>query len=87
MKTKILLDEEQIPKKWYNVQADLPSPLDPPLHPVTHKPVGPDDLKAIFPMEIIRQEVTTDRYVDIPEDVREVPQALETEPSVPCPPA
>ena len=72
MQTKILLDEEQIPKKWYNVQADLPSPLDPPLHPATHKPVGPDDLKAIFPMELIRQEVTTDRYVDIPEEVRDV---------------
>ena len=72
MQTKILLDEEQIPRKWYNVQADLPSPLDPPLHPATHKPVGPDDLKAIFPMELIRQEVTTDRYVDIPEEVRDV---------------
>jgi tryptophan synthase beta chain len=72
MQTKILLDEEQIPKKWYNVQADLPSPLDPPLHPQTHKPVGPADLSAIFPMELIRQEVTTDRYVDIPEEVREV---------------
>ena len=72
MQTKILLDEEQIPKKWYNVQADLPSPLDPPLHPQTHKPVGPADLSAIFPMELIRQEVTTDRYVDIPEEVRDV---------------
>jgi len=72
MQTKILLDEEQIPKRWYNVQADLPSPLDPPLHPATHKPVGPDDLKAIFPMELIRQEVTTDRYIDIPEEVRDV---------------
>jgi len=72
MQTKILLDEEQMPKKWYNIQADLPSPLDPPLHPATHKPVGPDDLSAIFPMELIRQEVTTDRYVDIPADVQEV---------------
>jgi len=72
MHTKILLDEEQIPRKWYNVQADLPSPLDPPLHPATHKPVGPDDLKAIFPMELIRQEVTTERFVDIPEDIRDV---------------
>ncbi|MEN6395357.1 MAG: TrpB-like pyridoxal phosphate-dependent enzyme [Methanoregula sp.] len=72
MQTKIVLDEEQIPKKWYNVQADLPSPLDPPLHPQTHKPIGPADLSAIFPMELIRQEVTTDRYVDIPEDVRDV---------------
>jgi tryptophan synthase beta chain len=72
MQTKILLDEEQIPKKWYNVQADLPSPLDPPLHPQTHKPIGPADLSAIFPMELIRQEVTTDKYVDIPEEVRDV---------------
>ena len=72
MQTKILLDEEQIPRKWYNIQADLPSPLDPPLHPATHKPIGPDDLSAIFPMELIRQEVTTDRHVDIPEEVRDV---------------
>ena len=72
MQTKILLDEEQMPKRWYNVQADLPSPLDPPLHPGTKKPIGPDDLKAIFPMELIKQEVTTDRYIDIPADVQEV---------------
>ena len=72
MQTKILLDEEQLPKKWYNIQADLKSPLDPPLHPKTQKPIGPEDLAAIFPMELIRQEVTTDRNIDIPEDVREV---------------
>jgi len=72
MQTKILLDEEQMPKQWYNVQADLPSPLDPPLHPQTHKPVGPADLSAIFPMELIRQEVTTDRHIDIPEEVQDV---------------
>ena len=61
-----------MPKKWYNVQADLPSPLDPPLHPKTQKPVGPDDLSAIFPMELIRQEVTTDRHIPIPEEVQDV---------------
>src|SRR5674476_1386399 len=72
MQTKILLDEEQMPKKWYNVQADLKSPLDPPLHPKTQKPIGPEDLAAIFPMELIRQEVTTDRHIDIPEDVQVV---------------
>jgi tryptophan synthase beta chain len=72
MQTKILLDEEQMPKKWYNIQSDLSSPLDPPLHPKTHKPIGPEDLAAIFPMELIRQEVTTDRHIDIPEEVREV---------------
>jgi tryptophan synthase beta chain len=72
MQTKILLDEEQMPKKWYNIQADLPSPLDPPLHPQTKKPIGPDDLAAIFPMELIKQEVTTQRSIDIPADVQEV---------------
>jgi tryptophan synthase beta chain len=72
MQTKILLDEEQIPKQWYNVQVDLKTPLDPPLHPGTKKPIGPDDLKAIFPMELIKQEVTTQRSIDIPEDVRDV---------------
>jgi tryptophan synthase beta chain len=72
MQTKILLDEEQMPRRWYNVQADLPSPLDPPLHPQTKKPIGPEDLAAIFPMELIRQEVTTDRHIDIPVDVQDV---------------
>ena len=72
MQTKILLDEEQMPKKWYNIQADLPTPLDPPLHPQTKKPIGPDDLAAIFPMELIKQEVTTQRSIDIPADVQDV---------------
>ncbi|MDD1712105.1 MAG: TrpB-like pyridoxal phosphate-dependent enzyme [Methanoregulaceae archaeon] len=72
MQTKILLDEEQMPRRWYNIQADLPSPLDPPLHPQTKKPIGPEDLAAIFPMELIRQEVTTDRHIDIPGDVQDV---------------
>ncbi len=72
MQTKILLDEEQMPKQWYNVQADLKTPLDPPLHPGTKKPIGPDDLKAIFPMELIKQEVTTQRFIDIPSDVQDV---------------
>jgi tryptophan synthase beta chain len=72
MQTKILLDEEQMPRQWYNIQADLPSPLDPPLHPQTKKPIGPDDLKAIFPMELIKQEVSTQRSIDIPADVQEI---------------
>jgi tryptophan synthase beta chain len=72
MLTKILLDEEQMPKQWYNIQADLPSPLDPPLHPQTKKPISPDDLKAIFPMELIKQEVSTQRTIDIPADVQDV---------------
>jgi pyridoxal-phosphate dependent TrpB-like enzyme len=72
MQTRILLDEDQIPQKWYNIIADLPSPMDPPLHPATKKPVTPDDLSPIFPMELIRQEVSDRRYIDIPDEVRDV---------------
>ncbi|HOX34533.1 MAG TPA: TrpB-like pyridoxal phosphate-dependent enzyme [Methanoregulaceae archaeon] len=72
MQTKILLDEEEIPRRWYNVLADLPSPMDPPLHPQTQKPVGPGDLSALFPMELIRQEMSPDRFIDIPAEVRDV---------------
>jgi tryptophan synthase beta chain len=69
---KILLDENDIPKEWYNVQADLKTPLDPPLNPKTHEPVGPDDLKLIFPMGLIKQEVSQDRYIPIPEEIRDI---------------
>jgi tryptophan synthase beta chain len=72
MDTKILLDEEQIPKQWYNIQADLPTPLDPVLHPQTMKPVTPDDLRPIFPMELILQEVSTTRNIPVPEEVRDI---------------
>ena len=72
MQTKILLDEAEMPRHWYNIQADLPSPLDPPLHPVTKKPLTPDDLSAIFPMELIRQEASTQRFIDIPEEVLDI---------------
>lgn len=68
---KILLDEKKIPKKWYNIQADLPNPLQPPLNPATKKPIGPDDLAAVFPMNLIEQEVSTERWIDIPEEVLE----------------
>ncbi|TWP37863.1 TrpB-like pyridoxal phosphate-dependent enzyme [Leekyejoonella antrihumi] len=69
---KYLLDDSEIPTHWYNVVADLPTPPPPPLHPGTHQPVGPDDLAALFPPELIAQEVTTERYVEIPEPVREI---------------
>jgi len=71
-RTKFLLDENDIPKKWYNIQADLKTPMDPPLHPQTRQPISPDDLKAIFPMELIKQEVSRDRYISIPSEVREI---------------
>jgi tryptophan synthase beta chain len=69
---KYLLDESRMPKHWYNLAADLPKPLPPVLHPGTHKPLGPDDLAPLFPMELIMQEVSTEREVPIPEPVREV---------------
>lgn len=72
MPTKYLLSEDDLPKQWYNIQADLPTPLDPVLHPATGQPVTPDDLSPIFPMELIRQEVSTQRFIDIPEEVREI---------------
>ncbi|WP_255276983.1 pyridoxal-phosphate dependent enzyme [Actinomadura madurae] len=72
MTTKILLDESRLPARWYNVVPDLPAPPPPPLHPGTREPVGPDDLAPLFPADLIAQEVSGDRFVDIPEEVREV---------------
>ncbi|TDD22085.1 TrpB-like pyridoxal phosphate-dependent enzyme [Actinomadura sp. KC06] len=72
MTTKILLDESRLPRRWYNVVPDLPAPPPPPLHPGTREPLGPGDLAPLFPTDLIEQEVTGDRFVDIPEDVREV---------------
>jgi len=70
--TKITLDESEIPRRWYNLLADLPSPPPPVLHPGTLQPIGPDDLAPLFPMALIGQEVATERYVDIPEEVLDV---------------
>ena len=70
--TKILLDESRMPTQWYNLVPDLPSPPPPPLHPGTLQPVGPDDLAPLFPMDLILQEVTTERFVDIPGEVLDV---------------
>jgi tryptophan synthase beta chain len=69
---KFNLTEADIPKAYYNIAADLPIPLPPVLHPATGKPVGPDDLAPLFPMELIKQEVSTERYIEIPEPVREI---------------
>lgn len=70
--TKILLGEEHIPKQWYNIRADMPNAPTPALHPGTQQPLGPQDLAAIFPMAIIEQEVSDKRWIDIPEEVREI---------------
>ncbi|HET9647557.1 MAG TPA: TrpB-like pyridoxal phosphate-dependent enzyme [Microlunatus sp.] len=69
---KVLLDESDMPTRWYNVLHDLPTPPPPPLHPGTLQPVGPDDLAPLFPMPLIEQEVSTDQYVDIPDAVLDV---------------
>ncbi len=71
METKIVLHEKEVPRQWYNIAADLPSPVPPPLHPATMQPVGPDDLAPIFPMNLIEQEVSGERWIDIPEPVLE----------------
>ncbi|MTE15886.1 TrpB-like pyridoxal phosphate-dependent enzyme [Nocardia aurantiaca] len=71
-RTKITLDESEIPRRWYNVIPDLPAPPPPPLHPGTGQPVGPEDLAPLFPMELIRQEVSGERYLDIPDEVIDV---------------
>jgi len=67
--TKVFLNESEMPRQWYNIVADLPTPMSPPLHPGTGKPVGPDDLAPVFPMNLIEQEVSTERWIDIPEPV------------------
>jgi len=70
--TKITLPESAIPTHFYNIVADLPSPLKPPLHPATKQPIGPEALAPIFPMELIKQEVSTERFIEIPEEVRDI---------------
>lgn len=72
MVTKIVLPESELPTHWYNIVPDLPVPPPPPLHPGTLEPAGPADFEAIFPMDIILQEVATDRFIEIPEEVREI---------------
>jgi tryptophan synthase beta chain len=70
--TKILLAEKDMPKKWYNILPDLPKPLNPPISPMTGKPVTPDELGVIFPMGLIMQEVSQERYIDIPDEILEI---------------
>jgi len=70
--TKYLLDESELPKAWYNINADMPIPPEPVLHPGTKEPVTPDFLSVLFPMSLIMQEVSEERYIEIPEPVRDV---------------
>ncbi|MDD4178600.1 MAG: TrpB-like pyridoxal phosphate-dependent enzyme [Candidatus Margulisbacteria bacterium] len=69
---KILLSEKDIPQKWYNIAPDLKTPLAPPLHPATHKPLGPEDLAPLFPMALIAQEMCPDPFIEIPDEILDV---------------
>ena len=72
MQTKIMLPEDRIPKQWYNIIPDMPGQLAPVIHPGTMQPVGPDDLLPLFPMGLIEQEVSSQRWIDIPDEVRDI---------------
>jgi tryptophan synthase beta chain len=72
MQTKILLEEREMPTAYYNILPDLPDPMAPPLHPGTGQPIGPQDLAAIFPMELIKQEVSQESFIEIPEEVQQI---------------
>lgn len=69
---KYLLSENQMPESWYNIQADLPEPMPPVLHPGTGKLITPSDLEPLFPMQLIEQEVSTERFIEIPEQVQSI---------------
>ncbi len=72
MQTKFILQESELPEAWYNIVADLPAAPAPVIHPGTKQPIGPQDLAPLFPMALIQQEVSAERYVPIPEEVREM---------------
>lgn len=72
MQTRFDLTQADIPKQWYNLNADFPEPLPPPLHPGTKQPIGPDALGAIFPENLIQQEISAERWIEIPEPVRDI---------------
>ncbi len=69
---KVLMNEDELPKKWYNALPDLPEPLAPPLNPVTHEPVKPEELEVIFAKECVEQEMSPKRFIEIPEELRKV---------------
>lgn len=78
--TKILLSEKEIPRQWYNIAADMPNKPLPPLHPVTREPIGAEALAAVFPMELIKQEMSAERYIDIPDEVIELYKSFRPSP-------
>ena len=79
---RYLLDEDELPTHFYNIAADLPEPPPPPIHPATREPIGPEALAPLFPMELIRQEVSSERFIEIPEPVRDVYRTFRPSPLV-----
>ncbi|MDO8688120.1 MAG: pyridoxal-phosphate dependent enzyme, partial [Dehalococcoidales bacterium] len=71
-RTKFILDEKDMPTRWYNVLPDLPEPLPPVLHPGTKQPITPADLAPLFPMSLIMQEFSPERYIEIPDEVQQI---------------
>jgi tryptophan synthase beta chain len=71
-RTKFILSEKEVPRAWYNINPDLPKPLAPPINPQTLKPLTPDDLSVLFPMDIIMQEMSMENWIEIPDEVREI---------------
>ena len=69
---KFTLEEKDIPEKWYNIVADMPNKPLPPLHPATHQPIGPEALAPLFPMELIKQEVSAEKFIEIPDEIRDI---------------
>ena len=84
MNIKTVLQENDLPEYYYNILADLKNPLPPVLNPGTKEPVGPDDLSPLFPMELIGQEVSSDRHIVIPEEVRDVYRLYRPTPLYSC---
>jgi tryptophan synthase beta chain len=78
--SKFLLSEREMPHQWYNIVADMPEKPMPPLHPATREPISPEALSAVFPMELIKQEVSQERYIDIPEEVIDLYRAFRPSP-------
>ena len=71
-RSMFFLDQKDMPTQWYNILADMPEPLPPYYHPMTKQPLGPEDLAPLFPMELIKQEVSTEQWIEIPEEVQDV---------------
>jgi len=82
MQRKVALNDSEIPKEWYNILPDLPKPLPPPIDPETRAPVSPAKLERVFAKELLRQEMSMERWIPIPEEIREGLRSVETNAAV-----